>query len=128
MKVAAALTLLACFGAAAAQPFLPGTCPKLRLFRRYLSSLASGADSLDGCCAKPAWNAAQRSHCVPPAILAALTCKLRQRDRSFLVSASFQTSFAGTGFAPLGNLRTTDQDGPYSLEYVPVQVAEVRGE
>jgi hypothetical protein len=55
MKVAAALTLLACFGAAAAQPFLPGT-----------------------------------------------------------------------GFAPLGNLRTTDQDGPYSLEYVPVQVAEVR--
>jgi hypothetical protein len=34
---------------------------------------------------------------------------------------------AGTGFAPLGNLRTTDQDGPYSLQYVPVQVAEVRG-
>ena len=35
---------------------------------------------------------------------------------------------AGTGFAPLGNLRTTDQDGPYSLEFVPTQVAEVKGE
>jgi hypothetical protein len=35
---------------------------------------------------------------------------------------------AGSGFAPLGNLRTTDQDGPYSLKYFPVQVAEIKGE
>ena len=33
----------------------------------------------------------------------------------------------GTGFAPLGNLRTTDQDGPYSLQYLPTQVAEIKG-
>jgi hypothetical protein len=37
-------------------------------------------------------------------------------------------SFSGTGYGPMGNLRTTDQDGPYSLRYVPVQVAEVKGE
>lgn len=43
-----------------------------------------------------------------------------------LGTAAAQPFLPGTGFAPLGNLRTTDQDGPYSLEYVPVQVAEVR--
>lgn len=43
--------------------------------------------------------------------------------------ATFQSNAtAGTGFGPMGNLRTTDQDGPYSLQYVPVQVAEVKGE
>ena len=34
----------------------------------------------------------------------------------------------GTGFAPLGNLRTTDRAGPYNLTLLPVQANELRGE
>lgn len=42
-------------------------------------------------------------------------------------TATAQPFNPGTGFAPLGNLLTSDQDGPYSLAMVPTQVAEIRG-
>ncbi|CAK0780436.1 hypothetical protein CVIRNUC_005053 [Coccomyxa viridis] len=41
-------------------------------------------------------------------------------------SAAAQPFQPGTGFAPLGNLRTQDRDGPYNLTLLPVQVNEVR--
>ena len=31
------------------------------------------------------------------------------------------------GFAPLGDLRTTDQDGPYNISLLATQIAEIQG-
>lgn len=44
-----------------------------------------------------------------------------------ITTATAQPYLPGSGFAPLGNIRTTDQDGPYNLTLVPTQVAEIRG-
>ena len=43
-------------------------------------------------------------------------------------AAAAQPFQPGTGFAPLGNLRTMDRDGPYNLTLLPVQANEIRGE
>lgn len=42
-------------------------------------------------------------------------------------AAAAQPFQPGTGFAPLGNLRTMDRDGPYNLILLPVQANEIRG-
>lgn len=42
------------------------------------------------------------------------------------VPAAGQPFLPGSGFAPLGNLRTTDQDGPYNLTLLTPQVAEIQ--
>ncbi|CAL5223508.1 g6035 [Coccomyxa viridis] len=42
-------------------------------------------------------------------------------------AAAAQPFQPGTGFAPLGNLRTMDRDGPYNLTLLPVQANEIRG-
>lgn len=52
------------------------------------------------------------------AVLALVAC---------ITSAAAQPYLPGSGFAPLGNIRTTDQGGPYNLTLVPTQVAEIRG-
>ncbi|BDA43081.1 Desiccation-related protein PCC13-62 [Coccomyxa sp. Obi] len=43
------------------------------------------------------------------------------------VSATAQPFLPGTGFLPLGNLRTTDTGGPYNISLLTVQANEIKG-
>ncbi|KAK9915059.1 hypothetical protein WJX75_004249 [Coccomyxa subellipsoidea] len=43
------------------------------------------------------------------------------------VTASAQPFLPGTGFLPLGNLRTSDNGGPYNISLLTVQANEIKG-
>ncbi|EIE26936.1 hypothetical protein COCSUDRAFT_59434 [Coccomyxa subellipsoidea C-169] len=43
------------------------------------------------------------------------------------VTATAQPFLPGTGFLPLGNLRTTDSGGPYNISLLTVQANEIKG-
>ncbi|KAK9915431.1 hypothetical protein WJX75_009080 [Coccomyxa subellipsoidea] len=57
----------------------------------------------------------------------ALTMSLLTLLALLATTASAQPFLPGTGFIPLGNLRTTDNGGPYNISLLTTQANEIRG-
>ena len=111
VAIVAALAIVGLVAPAAAQPFLPGTVGTYPLATAIGSPVqrTSLAHSLQ----LPNLSRLAQGTISIGAFCCRITC------RSCLAHAQ--------GFGPLGDLRTTDQDGPYNISLLGTQIAEIQG-